>query len=300
MRTIAVIGLTDLGVTLARLLAATNRVDRLVFLDQDDQIAVGLAADLAASPAPHCEVVIQDPAALKAADVLVVTIGQRFLGQPDTFAQLAGNAQAIQEWRSAVTESGFSGVVLNLATPNEALTGLIQQEWQLPVQRVLGTGTITDTARLHQVVAAAVEQPASSVTGYMLGQHDGNLVPIWSSVRVNGRSIEEPINGHSLDTAKLLVDVREEEYRVLTTVDKGGYTLCSWTLAILDVLLQNGSTVLPVAVYQPQYQCYMSFPAQITRAGVGQFWLPRLYPVEEAQLKVAATAIKTQLTAMQG
>ena len=150
------------------------------------------------------------------------------------------------------------------------------------------------------MVAAAVEQPASSVTGYMLGQHDGNLVPIWSSVRVNGRSIEEPINGHSLDTAKLLVDVREEEYRVLTTVDKGSYTLCSWTLAILDVLLQNGSTVLPVAVYQPQYQCYMSFPAQITRAGVGQFWLPRLYPVEEAQLKVAATAIKTQLTAMQG
>lgn len=208
MRTIAVIGLTNLGVTLARLLAATNRVDRLVFLDQDDQIAVGLAADLAASPAPHCEVVIQDPAALKAADVLVVTIGQRFLGQPDAFAQLAGNVQAIQEWRSAVTESGFSGVVLNLATPNEALTGLIQQEWQLPVQRVLGTGTITDTARLHQVVAAAVEQPTSSVTGYMLGQHDGNLVPIWSSVRVNGRSIEEPINGHSLDTAKLLVDVR--------------------------------------------------------------------------------------------
>ncbi|MCT3430623.1 L-2-hydroxyisocaproate dehydrogenase, partial [Limosilactobacillus fermentum] len=163
MRTIAVIGLTNLGVTLARLLAATNRVDRLVFLDQDDQIAVGLAADLAASPAPHCEVVIQDPAALKAADVLVVTIGQRFLGQPDAFAQLAGNAQAIQEWRSAVTESGFSGVVLNLATPNEALTGLIQQEWQLPVQRVLGNGTITDTARLHQVVAAAVGQPASSV-----------------------------------------------------------------------------------------------------------------------------------------
>ena len=79
MRTIAVIGLTNLGVTLARLLAATNRVDRLVFLDQDDQIAVGLATDLAASPAPHCEVVIQDPAALKAADVLVVTIGQRFL-----------------------------------------------------------------------------------------------------------------------------------------------------------------------------------------------------------------------------
>lgn len=138
MRTIAVIGLTNLGVTLARLLAATNRVDRLVLLDQDDQIAVGLAADLAASPAPHCEVVIQDPAALKAADVLVVTIGQRFLGQPDSFAQLAGNVQAIQEWRSAVTESGFSGVVLNLATPNEALTGLIQQEWQLPVQRVLG------------------------------------------------------------------------------------------------------------------------------------------------------------------
>ena len=58
--------------------------------------------------------------------------------------------------------------------------------------------------------------------------------------------------------------------------------------------------MLPVAVYQPQYQCYVSFPAQITRAGVGQFWLPRLYPVEEAQLKVAATAIKTQLTAMQG
>ncbi|MGY0304332.1 hypothetical protein ACW180_07005 [Limosilactobacillus fermentum] len=59
MRTIAVIGLTNLGVTLARLLAATNRVDRLVLLDQDDQIAVP-APRLTWLPAPRrrCEVVV--------------------------------------------------------------------------------------------------------------------------------------------------------------------------------------------------------------------------------------------------
>ncbi|MDN3537052.1 hypothetical protein QPX96_04445 [Limosilactobacillus fermentum] len=109
MRTIAVIGLTNLGVTLARLLAATNRVDRLILLDQDDQVAVGLTADLAASPAPHCEVVIQDPAALKAADVLVVTIGQRFLGQPDAFAQLAGNVKQFKNGAPPLPKVALAG-----------------------------------------------------------------------------------------------------------------------------------------------------------------------------------------------
>lgn len=300
MRTIGIIGLQRLGTTLAHLLVATNRVDRLILLDEDDQLALGLADDLTASPGFSGQVVVQDSAALKAADVLVVAFDHRCPSQGAGFKQVDEIVGAVTKWAQAVKESGFGGVVLNLAAPNEALTGFLQQEWQLPVQRVLGTGTITDTARLKQAVAAAVEQPASAVSGYVLGQHGGNLVPIWSSIRVNGRSIEEPINGHHVDTAKLLVNAQKQAYLVTTTVGQGSYTLCSWALAIIDVLLKDGGAVIPVAVFQPQYQCYMSFPVQLTRQGVGNFWLPKFYALEEAQLKVAAAAIKTQLTAMQG
>lgn len=68
-----------------------------------------------------------------------------------------------------------------------------------------------------------------------------------------------------------------------------------WTMRILQAVLSDEQVSFPVALYQPQYQSYLSFAAQLGRQGVGNYTLLPLRPLEEDQLKVAAQNIQDQL-----
>lgn len=297
MRTIGILGLGRAGSLLARLMVAQGQVDRLILLDQADARVVGLASDLTAGPT-GCDLVLQDAAALRGADLLYIAVGQRDQATRDRFGELMVNVAAVADWAKSVQNSGFHGLVINLANPNEALTGLIQRCWQLPVERVLGTGTVVDTARLHQALAEAGKQPRSTVTGWVLGQHDGRLVPAWSTVRINGQPLDQPVAGRQIDGQRALTQSREAAWQALTSPTGDDYALASWGLRIGRLLATNGGDYLPVATYQPQYQSWLSYPVQLTRRGRGNFLLPSFYPLEVEQLRVAAAAVKDQLAAM--
>lgn len=298
MRTIGILGLGRTGSLLARLLVSQGMSDRLILLDQDDARVVGLASDLAAGPS-HCDLVLQDAAALRTADLLYVATGQHALTARDRFGELAVNATAVAEWAPRVRASGFAGTVINLASPNEALTGLLQRRWQLPVERVVGTGTVVDTGRLHQVLAQATKQPRTSVTGWLLGQHDGRLVPAWSTFRINGQPIDQPVAGTVVDRERALTASREAAWRALTGPSGDDYALASWALQLGRAVLTDQGAYFPVATYQPQYEGWLAYPVQLTRRGRGNFLLPTFYPLEEEQARVAAAAVRDQLAAME-
>lgn len=294
MRTIGILGLGRTGSLLARLLVAQGAVDRLILLDQDDAAVVGLASDLAAGP-QACDLVLQDAAALKPADLLYFAVGQRDRTRQDRFGDLAVNAAAVTAWAPAIQASGFAGIVVNLANPNEAVTGFLQAQWQLPQERVLGTGTVVETSRLHQTLATAAHQPRSAVSGWILGQHDGRLVPVWSTVRVNGQALTQPVAGKVIDRAAALTDSRVAAWRALSSPAGDDYGLASWALQLGQDLLLDTGAYRPVATYQPQYASWLAYPVQLTRRGRGNFWLPTFYSLEVAQLRVSAQAITDQL-----
>ena len=74
--------------------------------------------------------------------------------------------------------------------------------------------------------------------------------------------------------------------------------MAAWTCRLISALLNDEQLVLPVAIYQPQYSGYVSFPAVLGRQGVGNLILLKLYPVEEMAIRTAAAAISGQLAAL--
>ena len=302
MSKIGIIGLGHVGRLLAHQLVVTAGVDELVLIDQDDQLALAAQIDpqdaetaLAGSP----RIIIQDYAALADAQVVVVAVGKSSLMADQPMAELTFNHAAVNQLAASLKTSGFSGVVLNLANPNEAVTAYLQYKLQFPPKKVLGIGTTLEMARLHRAIAAAAKLSPANVTGFVYGQHDGQQVFAWSTVRVNGQSLDQTINGHHLDQQQLKINADLGKWYTLRGLGYNASAAVAWAVRIIRAVLADEQLALPVAIFQPQYDGYVSFPALIGRQGVGNLLLLHLYPVESAGIKTAAATIDQQLAAMQ-
>ena len=289
MRTVAIYGLTTVGATVAANLVSQHQVDELIILDPDEHRAVAVANDLKLAYPFFKQVRVQEWSSLAQTKVLVVACGELNSVQP----QLKNQVELINQVQDQITESNVRGIVINLMQPNEAMTAFIQRQWQLPPQRVIGTGTMSDTQALKLAIGETLQLAPSNVTGYVYGQHDGRLVPAWSTFRINGRFNDQVISGHKLDQNKVTVNARLTNYYIKRG-QAGVLTATRLTLVLIQAIFEDQQTVFTLAVNQPQFGGYVSFPVMIGQNGVQNYLLLKLYPLEEAQLKVARQAIADQ------
>lgn len=257
MSKIGIIGLGHVGRLLAHQLTMTATTDELVLIDQDDQLALALQTDLqdaATALASRPKIVIQDYAALADAQIIVVAVGKSSLIADQPMAELAFNHDVIKQVAAQVKTSGFHGLVLNLANPNEAVTAYLQQQLLLPPKQVLGIGTVLETARLHRAIAAAAKLSSANVTGFVYGQHDGQQVFAWSTVRVNGQALDQTINGRHLDQQHLKINADLSNWYTLQGLGYNASAACAWAARIVRAILTDEQLALPVAIFQPQYE----------------------------------------------
>ena len=301
MRKLGMIGLGNVGALLANLLVARQIVDELVLIDTNSDLAVGLQNDLLdgmSALAVQPTIKVQDYAALKDADAVVLAIGNAELLKEQRFAELTDVGKMMRQIAPLIKQSGFSGVLLNLANPNEAATAYLQYLTELPRPKVIGLGTVLDTARLHRAIADQVHVAPSAVTGFVYGQHDGEAVPIWSTFRINGQPLEKPVMGQKIDPHQSEIQAKLNGWYAIKGQGQDVSGMALWTMRILQAVLSDEQVSFPVALYQPQYQSYLSFAAQLGRQGVGNYTLLPLRPLEEDQLKVAAQNIQDQLNVL--
>lgn len=302
MRNIGIIGLGHVGRLLANELVTSGEVDELTLIDKDDDLALAVQTDLADAEtalAAHPKITIQDYAALGRAQVLVIAVGHSALAKEQPMAELNESGQAVLEFADKVKQSGFKGIVLNLTNPNEAITAFLQQKLFLPTKQVLGIGTVLETARMRRAVAHAAHLSSANVSGFVYGQHAGRQTFAWSTVRVNGQSLEESINGHSLDESQVKVQADLGSWYTLKGLGYNASAAVAWSRRIIRAILSDEQLALPVAIYQPQYSTYVSFPALIGKQGVGNLLLLKLLPVEEMAIKTAADSVSQQLATLE-
>ncbi len=145
MRKIGIIGLGHVGEMLANQLVMNGKVDELVLIDEKDQLAIAIQADLNDAQtvlATHTKIIIQDYAALADADVLITAFGKSALMKQQPMAELETNYQQALQVGNKIFKSDFSGILINLTNPNEAITAVLQQKVGLPQKQVIGIGTV--------------------------------------------------------------------------------------------------------------------------------------------------------------
>ncbi len=270
----------NVGSTVAHYIVAMGFADDLVLIDKNEAKVKADALDFEDAMANlpfHTNITVNDYSALKDADVIVSALGNiKLQDNPnaDRFAELPFTRQAVKEVAQKIKESGFKGKIVAITNPVDVITSLYQKITGLPKNHVLGTGTLLDSARMKRAVAERLNLDPRSVDGYNLGEHGNSQFTAWSTVRVLGRPLTELADKRGLDLEELDKEAKMGGWTVFQGKKYTNYGVATAAVKLVNAILSDSLTELPVSNFREEYGVYLSYPAVVGRDGV----------VEQAQL----------------
>lgn len=277
---VVLIGAGDVGVAYAFALVNQGTVDHLAIIDIDEKKLAGNVMDLNHGVvwAPSRTRVTKGTYA-DCADAAMVVICAGAAQKPgETRLQLVDkNVNIMNSIVSDVMANGFDGIFLVASNPVDLLTYAVWKASGLPHERVIGSGTILDSARYRYMLSEMDDIAPTSVHAYIIGEHGDSELPVVSSANIGGvslshRSEEDP--GYNERIEKIFEDTRDAAYTIIDAKGSTSYGIGMGLARITRAVIQNQAVVLPVSAYlQGQYgveDAYIGTPAVIDRSGINK------------------------------
>lgn len=293
---VAVIGVGHVGASVAVALLQTGAARELLLHDHDHARAEGEAMDLAHGvpyyPRARVRAVTLDEAVC--ADVVVFAAGRN--GRPgETRLQLlADNVRVASEIGRRL--AGGAALVVVVSNPVDVLTRVMQQASGLPPARVLGTGTMLDTARLRERLGQHLGVDARSVHAQVLGEHGDSEFVQWSTAQVGGRPLRQWPGWTAADEARLGSEVRRAAYEIIQRKGVTNHAIGLVTADLVRAVVRDEHRVLTVSRLQDGDPALadvaLSLPAVVSRAGAGMVITPTLDEAELAALQHSAGVLR--------
>ncbi|MEW9032315.1 MAG: L-lactate dehydrogenase [Planifilum fimeticola] len=275
---IVVIGTGFVGSSYAYALVNQGLGNELVLVDINQEKAEGDAMDLnhAIPFGAPMRIWAGDYADCKDADLVVITAGAN--QRPgETRLDLAGrNAQIFRSIVDQVMESGFNGLFLVATNPVDVLSYATWKFSGLPARRVIGSGTILDTARLRHLLSGAYRVNPQNVHAYIIGEHGDTELPVWSHASIGVRPISEylkqGIGPSQEELDQIFVKVRDAAYHIIERKGATYYAIAMGLARLTRAILNYENSVLTVStLLSGEYgleDIYIGVPAVVNRSGV--------------------------------
>ena len=299
-RKIAIIGMGNVGAAVAHGLIAQGAFDDYVLIDTNEDKVKADALDFqdaAANLNHHANITVNSYDALADADVIISALGNIKLqdnSNADRFAELPFTSKEVIEVSKKIKEVGFKGILIAITNPVDVVTSLYQHYTGLPKERVIGTGTLLDTARMKRAVGVRFGVDPRSVYGYNLGEHGNSQFTAWSQVRVKGQPISK------LTSEEVLEEIGTEAMKGGHTVFYGkkytSYGIASAAIRLALAVISDAHEELPVTNYYAPLDTYLSYPALVGRSGIIEQLQLSLTEEEEAKLARSAQFIQDKFS----
>ncbi len=300
-RRIGIIGAGHVGVAAAYAIFLRGLASEIVLIDKDGDRADGEAMDLTHGQAfgEGVRVTSGDYGDLANAQVVIITAGVAQQPGESRLALLNRNVAVFEEIVGQLDHRAPQAVLIIASNPVDILTHVTQTLSRRDPHRIIGTGTLLDTARFRALLGQHYGVDARSVHAYILGEHGDSEVPLWSSASIGGvRLAGQTVMGIPFDHAgmqTLFEAVRDAAYAIIA---RKGYTNTAIGTAILRLvaaILDDRKSVLPVSrrvtgEYGLEKVC-LSIPSVIGRNGVEGAILPPLDAEEDRRLRASAAVI---------
>lgn len=300
---VVVIGTGFVGSSYAFALLNQGITDEMVLIDLNKQKAEGDAMDLNhgmpfGSP---MKIWTGDYSDCKDADIVVITAGAN-QGPGETRLDLIEkNAKIFKTIVSEVMESGFNGIFLIATNPVDILSYATWKYSGLPMERVIGSGTILDTARFRFLLGQYFDVDSRNVHAYIMGEHGDTELPVWSHSNVGGRPIlsyfEDHKEGRKLeDLDNIFVNVRDAAYHIIERKGATHYAIAMGLVRLTRAILRNENSILTVStLLQGEYgldDIYIGVPAIVNRGGIREILELSLSSEEQEKLNHSAEVLK--------
>ncbi|WP_426709492.1 L-lactate dehydrogenase [Cetobacterium sp. SF1] len=213
-RKVGIIGVGHVGSHCALSMILQGACDELVLVDIEKQKAKSQAIDCmdTISFLPHRTIIkdgeIED---LTNMDIIVISVGN-LTADKNRLNELKGSIETIKTFVPQIVKNGFKGIFVVITNPVDIVTYYVQKLSGFPHNRVIGTGTGLDTARLRKVLSQITNLDPRSIQAFMLGEHGDSQVANFSTATVNCKPLLEYLKENEETIGKL--DLEEMEHRV--------------------------------------------------------------------------------------
>jgi L-lactate dehydrogenase len=197
---------------------------------------------------------------------------------------------------------GYRGLVVVVTNPVDVLTYVVAKSSGLPPERVIGTGTLLDTARLRQVVGQALQLDPHSVHAQVVGEHGDSEVVLWSSASVGGIPLREWPGWTAEREEPITTEVRTAAYEIVKRKGATNHAIGLATAALLRSALRDERRVLTVSRVQTGalglHDVALSLPTVVHADGAVEVVPPKMDRGEEEGLRRSAEVLRKAIASV--
>jgi L-lactate dehydrogenase len=299
------------GASFAYALMQRSLTNEMVLIDANRGRAEAEAMDLQHGLPFVRPIVIRagDYADLAGAAITVVTAGAAQKPGETRLQLLERNAAIFRQIIPPIAEHNPDGIIVVATNPVDIMTSLTIKYSGLPAQRVIGSGTVLDTARFRSMLGEHYNVDPRSVHAYIVGEHGDSELPLWSTATIGGMRLEDyqPAGGEKIDLAtrdRIFERTRDAAYAIIERKGATYYAIGLGLLAVVEAILRNQRSVLTVSsLMAGQYgvsDICISLPTIVGSGGAEEVLLLKISPEEEDAFRRSATTLKDRLAQVAG
>ena len=302
-RKAAIIGCGFVGSASAFALMQSGLFSELVLLDSDRDKAEGEALDISHGLpfAKPMEIHAGDYDDIADAEIIIVTAGASQKPGETRLDLVKKNAAIFGNIIPEIAKRGFGGILLIVANPVDVLTYTAAKLSGLPENRVFGSGTVLDTARLKYILGKHLGVDSRSVHAFILGEHGDSEIVAWSSANVSGVPLHDfcEMRGHH-DHENAMHDIAESvknsAYEIIEKKKATYYGIAMSVRRICEAVILDQKSILPVSHIRHGAfgidEISLSMPAIVGKDGIESDIPISLNAEETDALKKSAEALK--------
>lgn len=302
---VAIVGVGMVGMSFAYAMLNQNICDELCLIDINKERAEGEAMDLSHGLpfAPSSmKIYSGDYSDCTDMDMIVICAGVPQLEGETRRDLLQKNYKVFKTIVKPIVENGFNGVFLVASNPVDVMTKAVLDLSGFPPERVIGSGTSLDTARLRYMIGDYFKVNPRNIHAYVMGEHGDSEFVAWSSAMISVLPIKE-LDSHTdqimNELDEIAVNVRDSAYKIIKAKKATYYGIGMVLARLTRAILNDENSIFTISAYlNGEYSesgFYIGVPALINRNGVRKILEIPLDESEKKRFKDSAKVIKEML-----
>jgi len=277
--TVAIVGAGSVGSTLAYQLAIQGIVPDIALIDTNREKAEAEALDISQGTPLGRTVRVQATGyeACGTAGIVIITAGAKQKPGETRIALLERNAALTRSVTRSVVDAGFGGIFVVISNPVDVLTYLVRKESGFAADRVIGSGTILDSARLRAYIGRHCRVSGQNIHAYVLGEHGDTSVPAWSLLSIAGVRLVDycPTCGQTCSLLSIKDEaqryVREAAYSIIKAKGSTYYAVAQAVSILIQAIVRDERRILPVSTVHQSWEgvsdTAFSLPTLVSASG---------------------------------
>lgn len=299
---VGIIGTGAVGASVAISTLQAGVTNELLLSDAREAVAEGEAMDLAHGAAfyPAATVGTASVEEMTDTDAVVIAAGRGGKPEESRLDLLRDNAAILRDIGARLR--GYRGIAVVVTNPVDVLTYVLAESSGIPPERVIGTGTMLDTARLRQVLGRELRLDPRSVHAQVLGEHGDSEVIVWSGAHIGGTPLREWPGWDRASEQRVDDEVRRAAYRIVERKGTTNHAIGLVTAALLRWTLRGERRMLTVSRVQQGalgvHDVALSLPTLVGADGATEVVVPPMTDGEREALERSAAVLRRAIDSL--